>query len=84
MQVMSLLVIATSRLIYCPSNIVEGKTYVHKRLIYILVKLHFTLSSYSVFSCKEIEDISSVSRVAFGDGTFHFLSAGPLRMAGFR
>ena len=35
MQVMNLSVTANLRLIYCLSNIVEGKTYVHKRLVYI-------------------------------------------------
>ena len=35
MQVMSLSVTAILQLIYCLSNIVEGKAYVHKRLIYI-------------------------------------------------
>ena len=35
MQAMSVSVTAILRLIYCLSNIVEGKTYVHNRLIYI-------------------------------------------------
>ena len=36
MQVMSLSLTATLRLIYCLSNIVKGKTYIHKRLTFIL------------------------------------------------
>ena len=35
MQVMNLSVTANLRLIYCLSNMAEGKTYVHKRLVYI-------------------------------------------------
>lgn len=40
-----------------------------------LGKLYFTLSSCSVFSCREMEDILSVSRVAFGERKKHVPNA---------
>ena len=67
MQVMSLLVTATLRLIYCLTNIVKGKTYVHKRLIYIPIKAVFYVIKLFCFFFWEMEDISSVWRVSFGD-----------------
>ena len=77
MQVVSLSVTANMRLIYCLSNIVEGKTYVKFISVWFisLGKLYFTVSSCSVFSCREMEDISSVSRVAFGKRKKHVPNA---------
>ena len=64
----------------CDSFIVS-RTSSKVRLTFISVwfislgKLYFTLSSCSVFSCREMEDISSVSRVAFGERKKHVPNA---------